>query len=215
MGVKLMITSRSVMAGNPWTSPAPRIIVSCGRSLWQNNSVPSTSTSLTRILKGRVAPGSRILDAGCGDGRNLRLAPSVNAASEDYEITPPMWTSTPLRYGTDGRRSMPPENFRHEPIERMSFPDNLADVVISSAVLHFANSDEHFRAMLHGSWRVLKPGGLFFCRLASSIGIEERVREIEGRRCLLPDGSERYLVDENLLTQLTAELGARQLDPIL
>ena len=89
----------------------------------------------------------------------------------------------------------------------MSFPDAFADVVLSSAVLHFARDDEHFRAMLHGSWRVLKPGGLFFCRLASTIGMEDRMRRIDGRRFLLPDGSERYLVDEALLMQLTDELG--------
>ncbi len=44
----------------------------------------------------------------------------------------------------------------------MSFPDAFADVVISSAVLHFARDDAQFEAMLRGTWRVLKPGGLFF-----------------------------------------------------
>ncbi len=95
----------------------------------------------------------------------------------------------------------------------MSFPDAFADVVISSAVLHFAINDEHFRAMLLGTWRVLKPGGLLFCRLASSIGIENQISNIAGRRFLLPDGSERYLVDEKLLCDLTKELGGQMLDP--
>jgi hypothetical protein len=81
-------------------------------------------------------------------------------------------------------------------------------------VLHFARSDDQFRAMLRGAWRVLKPGGLFFCRLASSIGLEGRVRNIEGRRFVLPDGSERYLVDEALLMDLTRELGGQLLDPL-
>jgi tellurite methyltransferase len=68
--------------------------------------------------------------------------------------------------------------------------------------------------MLRGSWRVLRPGGLFFCRLASSIGIENQVRQIAGRRFLLPDGSERYLVDAALLEKLTAESGGQLLDPL-
>ncbi len=105
-------------------------------------------------------------------------------------------------------------DFRHEPIERMSFPDASADVVILSAVLHFARDDEQFQAMLQGAWRVLKPQGLFFCRLASSIGIEHQIRQTEGRRHLLPDGSERYLVDEKLLMQLTEGLGGRLTDPL-
>jgi hypothetical protein len=86
--------------------------------------------------------------------------------------------------------------------------------VISSAVLHFARDEQQFRSMLDGTWRVLAPGGLFFCRLASTIGIEHQVRPIAGRRYLLPDGSERFLVDEELLLSLTAELGGELLDPL-
>jgi SAM-dependent methyltransferase len=110
--------------------------------------------------------------------------------------------------------SLPAGNFRVEAIEDMAFPDGFADVVISSAVLHFARSDEHFRAMLRGSWRVLKPGGLFFCRLASSIGMEHQVERVAGRRFRLPDGSERYLVDEALLLQFTAEVDGRLADTL-
>ncbi|HEY8022506.1 MAG TPA: class I SAM-dependent methyltransferase, partial [Thermoanaerobaculia bacterium] len=87
-------------------------------------------------------------------------------------------------------------------------------VVLSSAVLHFARDEAHFRAMLHGTWRLLKPRGLFFCRLASSIGMEDRVTPLGGRRFRLPDGSERYLVDEPYLLELTAELGGTLLDPL-
>ena len=96
----------------------------------------------------------------------------------------------------------------------MSFPDGFADVVLSSAVLHFARDDDHFAAMLRETVRVLKPGGLFFCRLASSIGMERQVERTQGRRFKLPDGSERYLVDEALLLKLTARLGLRLLDPL-
>ena len=78
----------------------------------------------------------------------------------------------------------------------MSFPNGFADFVISSAVLHFARDDDHFQAMLRETWRVLKPGGLLFCRLASSIGMERQIKPLGQRRFLLPDGSERYLVDE-------------------
>jgi tellurite methyltransferase len=84
--------------------------------------------------------------------------------------------------------------------------------VLSSAVLHFARDDEHFSAMLRGTWRTLKPGGIFFCRLASSIGMNHNL--IAGRRFFLRDGSERYLVDEVLLVKLTQELGGQLVDPL-
>ncbi len=165
-----------------------------------------------QILKGRITPGMRILDAGCGSGRNLvyllRQGHEVYAADID-----PQRIDYVRCMARDLARSLPPANFRAEPVESMSFEDSSADVVISSAVLHFARDDEHFKAMLEGSLRCLQPGGLFFCRLASSIGIETRVQPIEGRRYLLPDGSERYLVDEALLASLTERMG-RLADPL-
>ena len=109
---------------------------------------------------------------------------------------------------------LPRTNFRVEPIEAMAWPDHFADVVISSAVLHFARDDEQFEAMVQRMWDVLKPGGMMFCRLASTIGMEHRVRPLSGRWHRLPDGSERYLVDEALLLALTARLGGVLLDPL-
>jgi hypothetical protein len=68
--------------------------------------------------------------------------------------------------------------------------------------------------MIRGTWRVLKPGGMLVCRLASTIGIEDQVRRVAGRRFQLPDGSERYLVDEAVLMELTSTLGGELLDPL-
>jgi hypothetical protein len=68
--------------------------------------------------------------------------------------------------------------------------------------------------MVREMWRVLKPTGMLFCRLASSIGMENRVTPIEGRRFALPDGSVRYLVDEAMLMMWTARLGGTLLDPL-
>ena len=96
----------------------------------------------------------------------------------------------------------------------MSFPDEFADAVLSSAVLHFARNDAQFDGMVREMWRVLRPGGLLFSRLASDIGMETRMQRIDGRRCLLPDGSERYLVDEAMLLDLTRHLGGRLIDPL-
>ena len=162
-----------------------------------------------QLLRGRIAPGMRIFDAGCGSGRNLvyflREGYEVFAVDADPQAVASVRCLAP---------NLPPDNFRAEPVESNSFPDAFADVVLSSAVLHFARDDAHFLAMLRGTWRVLKPGGLFFSRLASSIGIEDRIKPMEGRRHLLPDGSERYLVDESLLIQLTSDLGAEMLDPL-
>jgi len=166
-----------------------------------------------QLLRGRISRGMRIFDAGCGGGRNL-----VYLLREGYEVfaadTDVGAIDAVRRMARALAPHLPPEHFRAEPLDRTTFPDHLADVVLSSAVLHFAADDEAFRAMLAGTWRVLAPGGMLFCRLASSIGIEDRVRIVSGRRCRLPDGSERYLVDEAQLMTLTRELGGELLDPL-
>jgi SAM-dependent methyltransferase len=166
-----------------------------------------------QLLRGRLPAGTRICDAGCGSGRNL-----VFFLREGYDVR----AADADRTAVDAVRSMaerlatalPADNFRVEPIEKMSFPDRCVDFVISSAVLHFARNDDHFEAMLRECWRVLDRNGIFFCRLASSIGIESRVRAMGPGRFLLPDGSERYLVTEVRLMEITAELGGELIDPI-
>ena len=166
-----------------------------------------------QLLRGRITPEMSIFDAGCGAGRNLvyflQQGYAVSGADADARAV-----SEVRRLAAKLAPALPADNFRIEPLEKLSFDDASAGVVLSSAVLHFARDDDHFLAMLRGSWRVLEPGGLFFCRLASTIGIEGQVRRIAGRRFHLPDGSDRYLVDEDLLRGLTEELGGQLADPL-
>jgi tellurite methyltransferase len=155
----------------------------------------------------------RVLDTGCGSGRNL-----VYLLRSGYEVfgidSDPIAIQVVQRLAARLAPQLPADNFRVEAVERITFPEAFTDVVFSSAVLHFARDDAQFTAMLRGSWNVLRRGGLFFCRLASSIGMEQDVTSIAGRRHRLPDGTERYLVDEALLTSLTRELGGELLDPL-
>jgi SAM-dependent methyltransferase len=166
-----------------------------------------------QLLKGRIAPGMTVLDAGCGGGRNL-----VYLLREGYEV----FAADVNAEEVAGVRAMaralgarlPDGNFRVEAVEAMSFDAGCADVVVCNTVLHFARDDAHFRAMVDGLWRVLRPGGILFCRLGSTVGMETRVERIEGRRYKSPDGSVRYLVDEGILVAETERLGGVLADPI-
>ncbi len=166
-----------------------------------------------QLLRGRISPGMKIFDAGCGLGRNL-----VYMLQAGYEVfgvdSDPEAIQTVRDLAAKLAPHLPATNFRVDRLEAMTFADHCVDVVISNAVLHFARDDAHFWAMLRESWRVLRPQGLFFCRLASSIGMEGRVARIEGRRFALPDSTERYLVDEAMLLDATAELGGELADPL-
>ncbi|MCA1734361.1 MAG: class I SAM-dependent methyltransferase [Acidobacteria bacterium] len=179
---------------------------------------------LDQLLRGRISERSRIFDAGCGGGRNLKwfleaghpvagVDGDPSAIEKVREVAARFaMGSFPAREGSEAEASA---TFRVETIESNTFEERSADVVISSAVLHFARDHDHFRAMLDGSWRVLASGGLFFCRLASRIGMPlERFRPLGGGRYTMPDGSDRYLVDEAQLLSLGHELEGELLDPI-
>ena len=166
-----------------------------------------------QLLKGNIRPGMKILDAGCGGGRNLVyllregyevFAADVNAASVE----------TVRAMARKFAPSLPESNFRVDPVEHMSFDDACADVVISNTVLHLAKDDAQFEEMLAGSWRVLKKGGLFFSRIGSTIGMETCVERIAGRRFRSPDGSERYLADADFLLALTERLGGEMIETL-
>ncbi|HYN09985.1 MAG TPA: class I SAM-dependent methyltransferase [Vicinamibacterales bacterium] len=176
-----------------------------------------------QILRGRIIPRDRILDAGCGSGRNLVYLVRQGAVVYGVDGDPEAIREV-RSLAAKLAPSLPAENFRVEAIQRTSFPDGFATVVVSSAVLHFARDDAEFEAMLEGTWRVLASGGLFFCRLASTIGFETRVRRVDGAgggagwsgrgRYQLPDGTTRYLIDENYLVDRTRTLGGKLMDPI-
>ncbi len=168
-----------------------------------------------QVLRGNIAPGMKVLDAGCGGGRNL-----VYLLREGYEVFGVDASAEAVEHVRSVAATLAPRldaaNFRIEAVEAMSFPDELADVVISNAVLHFARDDAHFEAMLREMWRMLRPGGMLFCRLASTIGVDphQSFHPIEGRRFLMPGGMEWYLVDEALLMRLTEDLGGKLIDPL-
>jgi tellurite methyltransferase len=166
-----------------------------------------------QILRGRIRPGARVIEAGCGGGRNihylLQAGYDVSAVDTDAHAIDAV-----RRLAATLAPTLPPSQFSVEPVEEMSFPAESADVVLSVAVLHFARDDAQFAAMVQRMWRILRPGGVLFCRLASNIGMETRMQRISGRRHLLPDGSERYLVDEALLLDWTRRLEGALIDPL-
>lgn len=166
-----------------------------------------------QLLRGRITPVMSVLDCGCGNGRNLvyLLRNGFDVYGVDQE---PRAIDAIRELASELAPQLPAQNFRVEPVESMSFADASADVVLSSAVLHFARDEKQFRAMVREMWRVLRPGGILFCRLASTIGMEGRFQHIEGRVYRLLDGSVRFLVDAEMLKDITAQLRGTLLDPI-
>ena len=165
-----------------------------------------------QLLRGRLQPGMSLLDAGCGGGRNLVyfLRNGFKVYGVDQSATAIVQAKS---LATELLNDIESDQFRVENVDRMSFSNETFDVVLSSAVLHFANDEEHWQAMVSEMWRVLKPGGIFFARLASTVGIEDQIQPINGRRYHLPDGSDRFLVDFEMLDKTTKSLGGEWLEP--
>lgn len=165
-----------------------------------------------QLLRGRMAPGMRVFDAGCGSGRNL-----IYLLREGYDVSGNDADANAIAQVRALAASLAPgraHDFRVEAIESTSFADAQFDMVMASAVLHFARDAAHFEAMLRQLWRVLKPGGLFFARLASTVGLGDDARPIGNGRYRLPDGSDRFLVDVATIDSWTGRLGGRLVDPI-
>lgn len=166
-----------------------------------------------QLLKGRFAPEATILDAGCGTGRNLVyfLRNGYNVYGVDSSVEA---IAHVRALAAQLAPTLPPEHFRVENLDSLSLPTSSMDAVMCNAVLHFAINEEQFHRMVAQLWRVLKPGGLLFCRLASTTGIEHLVQHRHGRWYTLPDGTERFLVDMDFLMNTTLALNGTLLEPI-
>ena len=164
------------------------------------------------ILKRHFKPSMKIMDAGCGMGRNVEYF--LQSGNEVFGADISAEDVNYLRkHAMEINLKIKENNFRVEPLEAMTFEPESMDVVICSAVLHFAKNEDHFNNMVHGAWKLLKPGGIFFCRLSSTIGIENEIMHVEGRRYLLPDGTNWFLADEAMLLELTLKMNAQFLEP--
>ena len=165
-----------------------------------------------QLARGRFDHRRRVLDAGCGAGRNLRyfLAHGYDCHGIDRDSSA---IAQLRREAQSLGRVDADDRFTVGAVEALPWRDHAFDAVISSAVLHFAENLAAFERMVDEMWRVLAPGGLLFVRLASTIGLEG-FGAFAGQCVRLPDGSDRFVVDEAMLLEWTAQLGGRLADPL-
>ncbi|MCC9135224.1 class I SAM-dependent methyltransferase [Pontibacter silvestris] len=166
-----------------------------------------------QLLKGRINAGMRLLDAGCGNGRNIKylIQAGLDVFGADVsEVAIQELQELAARIAPH----LPQENFTVSDLRSLPYPDACFDVVLCSAVLHFAKSENHFREMVTELWRVLKPDGMLFCRFSTTIGLEGKLHHLQDRFYQMPHGKTWFLADKKILQEVEHQLKAERLEPL-
>ena len=166
---------------------------------------------LDQILKNRFSTAMKILDAGCGEGRN-----AVYFLNSGFQIFGIDQEELAIQYLRFVAKSVQPNYDAHRfqvgQLEEIPFHTGAFEAVICSAVLHFAKGEAHFWEVMQELSRVLKPGGILWFRMCTGFGgILEQSSELGEGRYLLPDGSERFVLQQNHLDKIL-ELGFQFLE---
>ena len=175
-----------------------------------NNVIGDTDIYLIdQILKGRYKEHETILDAGCGIGRNMHWFLQNQLCIYGIDSNANYISELKMDYA-----DLPPIRLQVADIEQMPFGDNFFNHIISSAVLHFSESTQHFFNMMSEIFRVLKPNGTLFIRMTSDIGIEHLVKKIKNGVYILPDGTSRFLLTRDILKQVLHQYPFTFMEPL-
>ncbi len=163
---------------------------------------------LDQIMKGRYSPSDVILDAGAGGGRNLQWFVQQGFRVFGTDRDPAAVEVLKQRYP-----GLADDSFQIAPVESLPFPDAFFDHIISSAVLHFAENERHFEDMFGEMVRVLRLGGSIFIRMATDVGLADKIISLGRGRFHLPDGTDRFLMTRQALDTLLQKYRLRLLEP--
>ena len=154
------------------------------------------------------AGSGTVLDVACGPGVVTAALAGKAQAVTAFDATPAMLEKARKRCAEAGLQNV---QFKQGNAESLPFDSGAFDGFVTRVAIH------HFpdpKRVLKEIFRVLRPGGVLFARTASSIGIEAQLVSTGPRRWRSPDGVERFLVDEPMLTAWAGHQGGELLDPL-
>jgi ubiquinone/menaquinone biosynthesis C-methylase UbiE len=166
---------------------------------------------LDQLMKNRITPDSKILDAGYGRGRNLEyfVRNSYTIYGIDHN---PTYLPIVLEKVNEWDVSFCEERIITGKLEDLPYESNTFDFVFSIAVLHFATSHQQFTKMLEELLRVTKKGGFVQFRMTSWHTFDLLPKNDSGI-ISISDG-ERYMLDLDYLKAFVLDNGYSFADPI-
>lgn len=167
---------------------------------------------LDQVMKGRITKGMKILDAGCGVGRNSEyfIKNNFNIFGIDIEKEAIQNTKEQIALWNS---HFDAKHFTIANLIEIPFPDNEFDFIISSAVLHFSIDRAHFRKQFEELTRVLKPNGILFIRMTTKHTLAHIAKHLHDDVYYIPDGTTRYLLDVEYLKDLMIENQMNFIEP--
>ncbi len=160
---------------------------------------------IDQILKNRFSPDMKILDAGCGEGRNLTYFIRNGYCIYGIDNDPDAIRMAGIISGSVNRNFVK-ENLLTCSIEDNPFPDQFFDVVLCINVLHDAASKEHFEQMIRSLHRILRKEGMVFLSMASEFCHQGRTNSSSVKN--------RFLLNDRIMKALEIYFYLGQVEPI-
>lgn len=148
---------------------------------------------LDQLLKGNFNNRKILLDAGCGEGRNLKYF--ITRGLEVYGID-----TSPAAIRMAGLIYRKGAIFKEAGIEDQPFSENFFEAILCINVLHHCRNEEQFIKMWDTLINMLKPGGILFIR--TLIKAEK------------PTEEDLFLLSEQLLEKLISKCRLRWIEPL-
>ena len=150
-----------------------------------------------------------MLDVGCGAGRNLKWF-----ARNGYET-----------YALDSHEKaiqkvketglLPDDRILHQSATKLPFEDGFFDGIICNALLHILSTREEIDQVISETWRALKPGGIWFARLATDLSMQSLIeKQPDGRHRMPGTEWDIHLTSLDEMLAWADKLGGKLLDPI-
>jgi 2-polyprenyl-3-methyl-5-hydroxy-6-metoxy-1,4-benzoquinol methylase len=151
---------------------------------------------LDQILKGRYHNKDVILDAGCGNGRNLKWFYNNDFTIYGVDLNAKRLDKAKIQYSDQK------EHFSIQNITTLNFEKEKFNHIICNAILHFAINKQDFMVMITELLRVLKPNGTIFIRMATIESLTDKVVQVSEGVYKLPDKTTRFLLTKDLLKHI-------------